>query len=287
VRGHPRTVFDFQKQGKAMVSKIVSGGQTGVDRAALDAAIKLGIAHGGWVPKGRLAEDGPLPETYRLRETASAAYSERTERNVIDSDGTLIISRGELTGGSEATREAAIRHERPWLHVDLSRTSAFRSAVRITDWLRDHGIRILNVAGPRASKDPRIYQATLALLESVFFMSQAPAAGTDEAVSEAAAAAKGLPGTLGQAVERLIEDMPFKDRVILANMSESELPTLNKTLGEHIIYAYGLVGGNPALLRSLRWAVRRALKDETDAAAVIIRELWKRLRATHALRRVK
>ncbi len=87
-----------------MVSKIVSGGQTGVDRAALDAAIKLGIAHGGWVPKGRLAEDGPLPETYRMRETASAAYSERTERNVIDSDGTLIISRGELTGGSEATR---------------------------------------------------------------------------------------------------------------------------------------------------------------------------------------
>jgi hypothetical protein len=271
-----------------MVSKIVSGGQTGVDRAALDAAIRLGIAYGGWVPKGRLAEDGPLPETYRMRETASAAYSERTERNVIDSDGTLIISRGELTGGSEATREAAIRHERPWLHVDLNRTSAFLSAVRITDWLRDHGIRILNVAGPRASKDPRIYQDTLALLESVFFLSQAPAAGTDEAVYEAAAVAKGLPENLRQAVERLIEDVPFKDRVILANMSESELPALNRTLGEHIINTYGLGGGgNPALLRSLRWAGRRALKDETDAAAVIIRELWKRLRATHALRRVK
>ena len=84
-----------------MIVKIISGGQSGVDRAALDAAIRLGIPHGGWVPKGRLAEDGPLPETYSLRETPTAVYAERTEKNVVDSDGTLIISRGELTGGSD------------------------------------------------------------------------------------------------------------------------------------------------------------------------------------------
>jgi hypothetical protein len=270
-----------------MVSKIVSGGQTGVDRAALDAAIKLGIAHGGWVPKGRLAEDGPLPATYRMRETATAVYSERTEKNVIDSDGTLIIARGELTGGSEVTRASALKHGRPWLHVDLSRMSAFMSAVRISDWLRTHDIRTLNVAGPRASKDPRIYRDTLSLLESVLFLSQAPAAGTSDAISEAAALSKGLPENIRQAVERLLEELPFKNRVIVANMSESELPTLRNTLGEHIINRYALAGGNPALLRSLRWKARRALADETDAAAVIIRELWKQLRATHSLRRVK
>jgi hypothetical protein len=270
-----------------MVSKIVSGGQTGVDRAALDAAIKLGIAHGGWVPKGRLAEDGPLPETYHLRETSTAVYAERTEKNVIDSDGTLIISRGELTGGSEATRESALKHERPWLHVDLSRMSAFMSAVRIADWLRAHGIRILNVAGPRASKDPRIYRDALSLLECVFFLSQAPAAGTGDTVSEAAARSKDLPENIRQAVERLLDELPFKDRVIVANMSESELPALSKTLGEHIVNRYALAGGNPALLRSLRWKARRALADEADAAAVVIRELWKQLRATHSLRRVK
>jgi hypothetical protein len=270
-----------------MLSKIVSGGQTGVDRAALDLAIKLGIAHGGWVPKGRLAEDGPLPETYRMRETSTAIYSERTEKNVIDSDGTLIISRGELAGGSEATREAARKHERPWLHVDLNRTSAFRSAVRITEWLRTHRIRTLNVAGPRASKDPRIYQNTLSLLESVYFLSQAPAATTDETMSETAAASKGLPNNVKQAVEQLRAELPFKQRVILANMSESELPTLNRTLGEHIINRYELTGGNQALIRSLRWTARRAAANEKDAAAIIIRELWKQLHATHTLRRIK
>ncbi len=270
-----------------MVSKIVSGGQTGVDRAALDVAIKLGIPHGGWIPKGRLTEDGPLPEAYRMRETPTAIHSERTEKNVIDSDGTLIISRGELTGGSETTREMALKHERPWLHIDLNRTSAFLSAVRITEWLRAHRIRILNVAGPRASKDPRIYNDTLSLLESAYFLSLAPIADTNAAAAEAVAGTKTLPTNVRQVVDHLLGDLPFKDRVTLANMSASELPALNRTLGEHIINRYGLVSGNPALLRSLRWAARRTLKDETDAADFILRELWKRLRATHTLRRVK
>jgi len=270
-----------------MILKIVSGGQSGVDRAALDVAIKLGIPHGGWVPKGRLAEDGPLSETYRMRETPTANYSERTEKNVIDSDGTLIISRGELTGGSEATREMALKHARPWLHVDLNRTSAFLSAVRITEWLRVHRIRTLNVAGPRASKDPRIYHDTLSLLESVHFLSLAPSAGTNKSMAEAAAEPKSLPANVRQVVDRLLGELPFKDRVTIANMSESELPTLHRSLGEHILNRYGLAGDNMALVRSLRWTARRALTDESDAAGIIIRELWKRLRATHTLRRVK
>lgn len=269
-----------------MLSKIVSGGQTGVDRAALDVAIKLGIPHGGWVPKGRLAEDGPISEGYRMRETSAAVYSERTEKNVIDSDGTLIISRGELTGGSQTTREMAIQHERPWLHIDLSQTSAFLSAVRIVEWLNAHRIRILNVAGPRASKDPRIYHDTLALLESAYYLSLAPIAATNAGTVDAAAQIP-LPNNVRQAVDRLIGDLPFKDRVRIANMSESELPALNRALGEHIINQYGLANGNPTLIKSLRWTARRVLTDETDAAAIIIRELWKRLRVSHTLRRVK
>lgn len=271
-----------------MLSKIVSGGQTGVDRAALDVAIKLGIPHGGWAPKGRLAEDGPIPESYQMRETSTAVYSERTEKNVIDSDGTLIISRGDLTGGSETTREMAIQHERPWLHIDLSQTPAFLSAVRIVEWLNAHRIRILNVAGPRASKDPRIHHDTLALLESAYYLSLAPITAMNAGEFDDAASAQTiLPNRVGQAVDRLIGDLPFKDRVSIANMSESELPTLNRTLGEHIISQYGLANGNPALLKSLRWTARRVPADETDAAAIIIRELWKRLRVSHTLRRVK
>lgn len=271
-----------------MLLKIVSGGQTGVDRAALDVAIQLGIPHGGWVPKGRVAEDGPLPSAYRMREAASAVYAERTEKNVIDSDGTLIISRGELTGGSEATREMAVSHGRPWLHVDLDRTSAFAAAVRITQWLSEHGIRTLNVAGPRASKDPRIYHDALALLESVYYLSLTPVAGTDpEAPPDDPAGDEPLPSTVRQLVDRLISDLPFKDRVTVANLSESELPTLDRSIGEYILNRYGLTTANPGLLRSLRWTARRPLRDETEAAAVVIRELWKRLRASHTLRRVK
>ncbi len=270
-----------------MLSKIVSGGQTGVDRAALDVAIKLGIPHGGWVPKGRLAEDGPLSDAYRMRETPTAVYAERTEKNVIDSDGTLIISRGELAGGSAATREMAIQHERPWLHIDLKRTSAFLSAVRIVEWLCAHRIRILNVAGPRASKDARIYRDTLSLLESAYYLSLAPIAAANPGAFDAAGPQNTLPVNVRQALDRLLDDLPFKDRVSIANMSESELPALNRTLGEHIISQYGLVNGNPALLRSLRWTARRVPADETDAAAILIRELWKRLRVSHTLRCVK
>lgn len=270
-----------------MLSKIVSGGQTGVDRAALDVAIKLGIPHGGWVPKGRLAEDGPVPESYRMRETSTAVYSERTEKNVIDSDGTLIISRGELTGGSETTREMAIQHERPWLHIDLSQTSAFLSAVRIVEWLSVHRVRILNVAGPRASKDPRIYHDTLALLESAYYLSLAPIDAAKAGASGVAAGQNLLPNNARQAVERLIGDLPFKDRVRIANMSESELPALYRALGETIIHHYGISSGNPELVKSLRWTARRIPADETDAAAILIREVWKRLRVSHTLRRVK
>ncbi|MDB4442552.1 putative molybdenum carrier protein [bacterium] len=102
-----------------MIQKIISGGQTGADRAALDVALKLGILHGGWIPKGRMAEDGPLPEIYHLREMPTDSYEARTEKNVQDSDGTLIIARGKLTGGTDYTRQMTLRHKKQLLGIDL------------------------------------------------------------------------------------------------------------------------------------------------------------------------
>ncbi|HDP26398.1 MAG TPA: hypothetical protein ENN34_13285 [Deltaproteobacteria bacterium] len=149
-----------------MITRIISGGQTGADQAALDAAIEAGIPHGGWIPLGRKTEDGPLSETYRLRELPSAEYPARTEQNVIDSDGTLIISRGELTGGSDYTRRMAVRHRKPWIHIDADTTSVDGAAAHIRAWVREHRIRVLNVAGPRASADPDIYAKTKTILRS-------------------------------------------------------------------------------------------------------------------------
>jgi hypothetical protein len=139
-----------------MLQKIISGGQTGADRAALDTAISLGIAHGGWIPKGRKTEAGRLPSRYRLKGMPTDSYPKRTERNVIDSDGTLIISHGELTGGSEYTRQTAENHGKPWMHIDANKTSVDAAVQVIRAWIRGTEIKVLNVAGQRASEDPKI-----------------------------------------------------------------------------------------------------------------------------------
>lgn len=147
--------------------KIISGGQTGADRAALDAAIHLGIPHGGWLPSGRKTEDGPLPAAYSLREMDSDRYRDRTEQNIIDSDGTLIFSYGPLTGGSALTESLAIRHDRPCLVIDLELVPGAEAVAAIETWLQRYAVSVLNVAGPRASGEPRIYHAVYNLLLEV------------------------------------------------------------------------------------------------------------------------
>ena len=136
--------------------KIVSGGQTGADRAALDWAIAHGVPHGGWCPKGRLAEDGSIDARYSLKETPSARYIQRTEWNARDADGTVVFSTGEfLTGGSKRTVELARKHRRPVLH--LSKGGGVPAAeVALRRFVEENGIKVLNVAGPRASKEPKV-----------------------------------------------------------------------------------------------------------------------------------
>jgi len=134
---------------------IVSGGQTGVDRGALEAAIHLGIPHGGWCPRGRLAEDGRIPDRYQLREGQSADYPWRTEQNVIDSDGTLILYRRRISGGTQLTLRLARERGKPCRCVDLTGEPEI-DAIRA--WLTEQGIEVLNVAGPRESSAPGIEQ---------------------------------------------------------------------------------------------------------------------------------
>ena len=147
---------------------IVSGGQTGADRAALDFALAHDIPHGGWCPRGRLAEDGALETHYALRETPDPEYPQRTEWNVRDSDGTVIFSIApELTGGSKLTAEFATRHGRPWLHLS-QQTHGDTAAERLREFVQQHEIRVLNVAGPRASNEPAVPRFVLETLEKLF-----------------------------------------------------------------------------------------------------------------------
>lgn len=151
------------------VERIVSGGQTGVDRAALDVARRLGIPHGGWCPRGRWAEDGIIPERYQLQETPSPACEERTEWNVRDSDATVIFSIStELTGGSAYTRWVAQKLGKPCLHLARASYPVEEAARRLREFLRNTRVRVLNVAGPRASTEPEAAEYAACVLEQVF-----------------------------------------------------------------------------------------------------------------------
>ena len=147
-----------------MLYKLISGGQTGVDRAGLDVALALGLAIGGWCPQGRRAEDGILPDRYPLTETPEPDYETRSRRNVEDADGTLILNLGGLEGGTALTADHARQVGKPCLVVALEEgiePAAFR------DWLEEHRIAVLNVAGPRESKRPGVYEAAYCCLEAL------------------------------------------------------------------------------------------------------------------------
>lgn len=149
------------------VITILSGGQTGVDRAALDAAMTMGTPAGGWCPQGRKAEDGRIPDKYPLRELPGGDYLQRTEQNVTDSDATLIIYFGKLHGGTASTLEFCKAWNKPYLSIDGSRIPEHHAAVRILEFVLRESISRLNVAGPRASGEPKAYPYAFAVLASL------------------------------------------------------------------------------------------------------------------------
>lgn len=148
-----------------LVEKVISGGQTGVDRAALDAARAAGLPIGGWCPRGRRAEDGVIADRYPLSETPSEEYAERTAWNVRDSDATLIVARGELTGGTALTRDEAERRGQPWLHIE---DDDAHSIDEIRAWLKAENVGVLNVAGPRESAAEDVYEHARSILDRLF-----------------------------------------------------------------------------------------------------------------------
>ena len=135
-------------------SKLVTGGQTGVDRGALDAALAAGFPCGGWCPPGRAAEDGTIPARYPMTEMPSGSYRERTKRNVVDSDATLVIYFDDLHGGTEQTVLDCIKHEKPYKLIDAAEIAPARAAELTAQFITRHGVSVLNVAGPRASHAP-------------------------------------------------------------------------------------------------------------------------------------
>lgn len=147
------------------INKIISGGQTGVDRAALDFGLAHNIEIGGWCPKGRRAEDGSIPSRYPLKETHRSDYPYRTILNVTHADGTLVLHQGRLAGGSALTVKIARNHDIPCQEIDLLAEHAVDVAKR---WIQHHPIRVINIAGPRESENLGIHDRARAFLEQVW-----------------------------------------------------------------------------------------------------------------------
>ncbi len=274
-----------------MIKKIISSGQPGVERAALDVAIRLDIPYGGWIARGRRTHDGVLPDTYILQETVSSGYSESIKKNVLDSDGTFILTRGESADPIKLTIDLVERHNRPYLLVDLTKIRSLKAATILNTWIKDHNIEILHVTGCRTGKDPKIYQDGISILESMIYlglMRSGPAGfiQTPQARSRAAMDDK-PPQNVNHAVDRLIHELPLKEKTMVANLTVGELGSLQKTLGRYIREKFGLMIGNTGLMASCRFVSKKGVHSESEASMVIIKKLWDQLRKTHKLRVIK
>jgi hypothetical protein len=274
-----------------MIKKIISSGQPGVERAALDVAIKLDIPYSGWIARGRRTRDGVLPDTYILQETVSSGYSDSIKKNVLDSDGTFILTRGESADPIKLTIDLVQRHNRPYLLVDLTKIRSLNAATVLNTWLKSHNIEILHVTGCRTGEDPKIYQDGISILESIIYLGlirsgpvgfiQTPQARSRAAIDDKP------PQNVNQAVDRLIHELPLKEKTMVANLTVGELGTLQKTLGQYIRDEFGLMIGNTGLMASCRFVSKKSVHSESQASMVIIKKLWNQLRNTHKLRVIK
>ncbi|MBF0118993.1 MAG: putative molybdenum carrier protein [Desulfobacterales bacterium] len=255
-----------------MIKKIISGGQTGADQAGLDVAINLNIPHGGWIPKGRITENGKLPDKYLLQEMPTSSYEKRTEKNVIESNGTLIISHGKLTGGSKLTQEFSEKHTRPCLHIDLDEISLSKAAQLVKFWIDNNDIEILNIAGPRASSDPRIYNSVKELLEAVLIIPKPRL---------------NIPKTFKDATISLLSILTFGQKTKISRMTEYELHNISLSLAIYIRNEFKLWDGNESLLESCREVSGDPDLDEEEASILIIKGIWEKLKKSHPLKVVK
>jgi len=273
-----------------MLKKIISGGQTSADQAALDAAIKLGIAHGGWIPRGRTTETGTLPEKYNLREMPTDDYSECIKQNVKDSKGTLIIFYGKLTGDLYRAERETLKHKHQLLGVDFNQTIAFHAASLVNDWIQLRHIDVLYVVGPSTTASPHAGKHTKLMLERALIldlMDVSSHRAIDYSKKDHTEKRPVLPKTIYEAVERLITEMALKDKVVIANMTHDELVDLNSNLGAYVRNAFRLWSGNHELMESCRFVSKNKKLNVDEASFSIIDAMWEKLRKTHKLKVIK
>ncbi|WP_321491764.1 putative molybdenum carrier protein [uncultured Desulfobacter sp.] len=274
------------------LNKIVSGGQTGADRAALDFAINFNIPHGGWISKGRRTEAGPLPDVYNLKEMDSTDYPARTRQNILDSDGTVIIARGPLTGGSALTHEFALRTGKNVCSINLLEQDTFEASLILHDFLLDQGIHVLNVAGPRASHDPDIYYDVKTILTTALYLDfletqeneiQEELWQTDQMIDQHFDFPKDFT-SIKQATDALEQSLTLRGKILIARSQTCQMADIYFTFLEYVRSSLSLDEYNSNLFKFL--SKGRTLKEYTpeDAVMDLLKELKNQLSPQFKLR---
>ena len=271
-----------------MIEKIISSGQPGAATAALEVAVKLGLAYGGWCREGE-----PVPDKYRLERVPDASDLSVTEKAVSTGHGSLYFTKGETASlRLEKTKKTALRLNKPLLIQDLARESGFSASRRIAVWVLENRIKVLHVDGENdAETSPSVADSVAKILEATFFlaMMETPITSPLQSVVEQARMPQREipPETMQAAVNHLDRSMSLKDRATIANMSAGELVSLHATIGNYIYSHFDLFSADNTLLTDCRRRSGQWDLVAEDAAAVIIRALWERLRATCRIRVVK
>lgn len=272
-----------------MLKKIISGGQTGADRAALDIAIKFNIEHGGWIPMGRITEHGPLPMKYQMVEMDTTDYRARTKQNIINSHGTVIISRGNLSGGSKLTWTYANVIGKPNCCIDLLKTEEFEAAVILKSFIMENKISILNVAGPRLSHHPWIYNDVKTVLEVMLYLSflENEQYGAIKAYIPSGPVKEDFPQTMKEAIDLFCEDLPLKTRTFIARFDRGKIYMLYFTLLDYLRHRMGFDSENQALLKDCASETKDDACTVEDAVMAILKRFKQHLETDHILRVIK
>lgn len=274
-----------------MLKKIISGGLTVSDQAALDAAISLGIPHGGYIPWGRMTEIGTLSSKYKLQEMKTDNHFECIERNVKESTGTLIISVAELNDDSKYARKITIKNSHQVFVVDLELIPSFEATTLVYDWIQKYNIDVLFIIGPFTYEYLNIDRHMTIIIEGALLLDlmDAPqgSKATDYYKDMYLQKLPDLPKTVDEAVDQIMSDMTLDERVRMANFDKEELRVINYSLSIFIRNQLFMKDINKELFESCLTVSGNKNLNEGTAALVIIERLWEKLRKTYKLRVVK
>jgi len=270
-----------------MIRKIVSCGTGGVAGAARNTAEKMGVFFGGCDSGETPSVGSEGKDAFDPKQTGKSDPSETFRRNVLESDATVLVTRGASDPQTDACLQICRQADKPFLNLDLKKTSGFHAARRLSDWVEQYRVEVLHVAGLHPDEDRDLASITGDLLEAFFYLNLMKTSPGSASRTPMFLENGELPRTVADAVELLKKHLRLKDKTTVANMAAMELSTLDPSLGEYIRNAYRLWGGNQPLLDSCRWLAAKEGTDNADPAMVIIQELWNELRKTHTLRLVK